>query len=447
MIDLGINLDTGNSLALPKSMFNTHAVLRGMTRSGKTLLLAKLLCSYLEQGSPLLVIDLAGDLYLWNTIREACSDLGRSFQTVSMDSAEETRLFNPLQGFDTTGVDVVRNAVTLVGGLGLDYGAGYGRGFFSAQNLEMALRAFERLSSPNRPPFQLEELSDTVTRMANRKRGEPTELSLALRLLSSYSKLDTDGAIGMNIAEGIEQNSVMYFFLDTLFQGPVRSVGTFAAFSAIMAMMRRKREGGDDRRLLIAIDEFASVARVPGFTDAIPQMVKFGASFLLVHQSESQLIVNGDRSLSDIVLENCHTRVYLTSIGIDEVNLQRESGIKTETQQSRTESGFFSSSVTERDIEAFDLSINRIKEISSTAFQGFLMQRDGKGFQNPIPFQFPPPPLSEHTRLASLAIPRQQNAQVTVQRGNRVDEAWARRIQEAIEQAKRLEDWRNFPNA
>lgn len=446
MIQLGNNLETTEALELPESVFNTHSVLRGMTRSGKTILEANLLKAYLKQDAPLLVIDLAGDFFLWNTLREECQARGRSFQTVSMDPGEDTLAFNPLQGFDTTGTDVVRNAVTLVGGLGLDYGAGYGRGFFSAQNLEIALRAFEKLSSPNRPPFQLEELAETVTRMSNRKRGEPTELALALKLLSSYSKLDTEGRQGLDIAEGIEQKSVMYFFMDTLFQGPVRSVGTFAAFTAIMAMMRRKRDGLSNRQLLIPIDEFASVARVPGFVDAIPQMLKFGAAFLLVHQSESQLIVNGDRSLSDIVFENCATRIYLTCVGDDEVNLQRESSTSIATQESRTESGFFNSSVTQRDVESFDLEINRIKEVSSTAFQGFLMQRDGKGFQNPLPFRFDPPPLVEHTRLASLPIPRHQKSTSKNPLPSGPDQAWVKRIRTAIDKSKQLEDWRSFPS-
>lgn len=443
MFELGTNLETGQPIHLPLSTFDLHQVLRGMTRSGKTILQAMMLLFYLTTGRPLLVIDLAGDLFLWNMLREKCDSLGRTFQTVSMDPLEDTLAFNPLQGFDTTGTDAVRNAVTLVGGLGLDYGAGYGKGYFSSQNIELALKAFEHLSAPSRPPFQVGELAETVSRMSKRKRSEPTELSLALELLASYPKLNTETSKGLDISNGIESGSVMYFFIDTLFQGPAKSVGSFAAFSAIMAMMRRTREGFEERRLLIAIDEFASVAKVPGFTEAIPQMLKFGASFFLVHQSESQLVTNGDDTLSNIVLENCATRIYLTCVGDDEINLQRESMSSTTTQQSRTESGFFSNSVTHRDVEEYELSLNRIKEISSTAFQGFLMQRDGKGFRNPTPFEFTPPPLQEHIRLSKQPIPRFSPATFKPPPKSGPDSEWSKKIREAIQRIKSLEDWQN----
>lgn len=441
MFELGTNLDTGQPIHLAESTFDLHSVLRGMTRSGKTIMQASMLLSYLSTGNPLLVIDLAGDLFLWNTLKEECDSLGRSFQTVSLDPLEETLSFNPLQGFDTTGAEAVRNAVTLVGGLGLDYGSGYGKGFFSSQNLEVALRSFEHLSAPSRPPFQLAELADTVKKMSKRKRGEPTELSLSLQLLASYPKLNTETSPGLDIAEGIESGSVMYFFIDTLFQGPTKSVGAFAAFTAVMAMMRRKREGLAERKLLIPVDEFASVAKVPGFAEAIPQMLKFGASFLLVHQSESQLVINKDDSLSNIVRENCATRIYLTSIGMDELNLQRESRSSTTIQMSRTESGFFNNSVTHRDVEEYELSLNKIKQVSSTAFQGFLMQRDGKGFKNPIPFQFNPPSLQEHIRLSKQPIPRFRPAKSKPSLQTGSDNAWIKKIRAAIQRIKALEDW------
>lgn len=444
MFNLGTNLDTGQAIHLSPSFFDFHSIVRGMTRSGKTILEATLLSSYLRMNRPLLVIDLAGDLFLWNVLREQCESLGRKFETVSMDPLEETLAFNPLQSFDTTGTETVRNAMTLVGGLGLDYGAGYGKGFFSSQNIELALKAFETLSAPNRPPFQLTEVSQIVSRMSKRKRGEPTELSLALELLAAYPKLDTEAACGLEIEEGIESNSVMYFFIDTLFQGSsTRSVGSFAAFSAIMAMMRRKREGLSERKLLIDVDEFASVARVTGFIEAIPQMLKFNASFLLLHQSESQLVINRDDTLSNIVRENCATRIYLTCVGDDEINLQRESMSSTTTQESRTESGFFNSSVTHRDVEEYELTLNRIKEISSTAFQGFLMQRDGKGFRNPIPFQFKPPPLEEHTRLSKQSIPRAVRTASQAQSRSAPDPTWVTKIREAIGRAKELENWQD----
>ncbi|MEM8671144.1 MAG: type IV secretory system conjugative DNA transfer family protein [Planctomycetota bacterium] len=443
MIELGTNLDTGEAVYLAPSVFDLHTQIRGMTRSGKTILQALVLVSYLTTGRPLLIIDLAGDLYLWNLLKEECDSRGRNFQTVSMDVQEDTLAFNPLQGFDTTGNDSVRNAVTLVQGLGLDYGAGYGKGFFSAQNVEIALKAFESLSAPSRPPFQLTELAETVTRMSKRKRGEASELSLALELLAAYPKLDVEAGDGLDIANGIESNSVMYFFIDTLFQGPAKSVGSFAAFSAIMGMMRRKREGKSHRKLLIAIDEFASVAKVSGFIEAIPQMLKFDSSFLLVHQSESQLATNRDETLSNIVRENCSTRIYLTCVGDDEVSLQRESKSSTTTQKSRTESGFFNSSVTHRDVEDYELKLNKIKEVSSTAFQGFLMHRDGKGFVNPIPFQFRPPPIDEYARLSKQPIPRSQRAAFQTQSNSTPDPAWVTKIREAIARAESLENWRN----
>lgn len=441
MISLGVNTRTGKEILLPETALRSHLHIQGKSGSGKSLLLSKLIVSWLDSKQPVFVIDLGGDLALMNSVRLACEQKGRPFELFSIDPTEDTAYFNPLQGFYPIDESTGKIASTLVGSLGLDHGLGYGKGHFSQQNISVALDAIEALGNRGILRPTLDQLASEVARISNRKKNSGAELAAILRLLSTYQKLDTNLGTGIDIAESIENLECVYFYVETLFQPGVRSMGSFAIFSVIVEMIRRIRSGKEYRHALIAVDEMATIARLSAFSEILTLVRKHDVSLMIANQSTSQLEA-ADPSLPAIVRENSTTRIYLTPLGDDEASIQLESKDIVRNQESRTSAGFFSQSTTEREVVEPKLTRNEIKDVSDSAFHGFLMHTDGKGHQNPLPFRFEPPDLAEYRRLSRLPIPQlTKKAAVAVamkvRNPKRVQE-----VRDLMAALKRQEEWK-----
>lgn len=439
MMNLGFDAKTGKEILLSAAALRSHVHVQGKSGSGKSLLLSKLIVSWLDSDQPVYVIDLGGDLAMMNSIRLGCEKKGRRFRLFSIDPSEDTAYFNPLQGFYPISESIGKIASTLVGSLGLDHGLGYGKGHFSQQNISVALDAIERLKGQGNLNPSLEQLSKEVSRISNRLKNSGAELAAILRLLATYEKLDTNLGDGLDIAETIENRECVYFYVETLFQPAVRSIGSFAMFSVIVEMIRRIRAGKDYRHALIAVDELATISRLSAFSEILTLVRKHDVSLMLANQSTSQLEA-ADASLPAIVRENATTRIYLTPFGDDEAALQMESKDVVRNQESRTSGSFFDQSTTEREVVEPTLTRNEIKDISDSAFHGFLMHQDGKGHQNPVPFRFEPPSLAEYRHLSRLPIPRltKKVAVATkVQNPKRVQE-----VRDLMAALKRQEEWK-----
>lgn len=377
---------------------------------------------------------------MMNEIKNACEKSGRTFRLMTTDPQEESHYFNPLQGFYPISEASGKTASTLVGSLGLDHGLGYGRGHFSQQNISVALDALEDLKDRVVLRPTLEEFAKAVRRISRNQKGAGAELASVLRLLSTYEKLDSNVGPGIDIAEAIERREIVYFYVETLFQPAVRSVGAFAIFAIIGEMIRRSRLGLEPRHSLIVIDELATIARLSAYAEILTLVRKHNVSLLMANQSTSQLEAT-DMNLANIIRENSMTRVYLTPIADDEASLQLESKDVVRNRASRTSSGFFSESTTERDEVEPVLTRNEIKEVSATAFHGFAIFDDGTGHQDPIPFSFEPPTLSDHVAQSRKPIPRR--AMPTVQTPKRQQNP--QRVQEVrslIEALMRTEEWK-----
>lgn len=158
-------------------------------------------------------------------------------------------------------------------------------------------------------------------------------------------------------------------------------LGAFAIFAIIGEMIRRSRLGLEPRHSLIVIDELATIARLSAYAEILTLVRKHNVSLLMANQSTSQLEAT-DMNLANIIRENSMTRVYLTPIADDEASLQLESKDVVRNRASRTSSGFFSESTTERDEVEPVLTRNEIKEVSATAFHGFAIFDDGTGHQD-----------------------------------------------------------------
>ena len=273
---------------------------RGPTGSGKSLFLANYSMQALQPyrnggqdvSDPLFIVDLSGDLFYFNLMKDECDRLGRVFKWLSLDPLDQTHHFAPLQSCQFLAGSASRKANFVGGGLNLFYSEGE-KGYFSKRNFSTIRNAFLRLQSDGIESPTLLELAEVLGDMAKQlARGDAAEALFAIDQLLDYPQLSAaeDPADEIDIAAAIEHSHVVYAFLPTLVdQASARSCATLFAHSVVVNAAYRKKCGLPPRTIPLIIEEAAQIAHGQSFSDALCLARKAGVAILISHQSSSQL--------------------------------------------------------------------------------------------------------------------------------------------------------------
>jgi len=324
---IGFSQAGGAPILLHRAALEEHAYISGRSGAGKTSrALMPLLIQLIrgraaeEDTPPILVLDLKGDLALFNTAREeaqkkrADGSDAKEFRFFTLDSARPAHRFNPLETFCSRPRQSLELANQLLEALSLDYGDQYGRSFYaggSREMLEVALREDE-----SRRGF-----AELYEKVAEDKASKKFEIRAKLHALSGYEQLRSSESVpAINMHEVLERRELVYFFLDSA-SGAIgaREVARLALFALLDAAIQRQKEGKPARRAYVVIDEFQVVATV-NIQQVVQQARSHGISLILANQSPQDLLVEGTNLLS-VVQTNTRFKQYFS---VNEAEALRE---------------------------------------------------------------------------------------------------------------------------
>lgn len=393
-----------------------HMHVRGRTRSGKsalaiTPLIQQLIRPYTiterktkqviksDCKDAIFVIDMGGDLALFNFARKQAKQHRRDFKFLSLESEDAWSYFDPFEAAKHGDDRIIRIAILLQKAFSLDHGLAYAASYFSSRNLSSLLDVARKLSHKNRSmpgSVSLEEISRHLDE-ANVKDAE--EIRMIFQFLTEYEQLkpfdvyDDSNPMDeriINLERALDNGEVVYFLLPTLSESmTARQIAGLALYTLINAAQQRHKkvefqEGRPAPHAWVFVDEFQQLAG-SSYADVLAQASKFGLSLIMANQTTTQLDVR-NLNLADIVRDNTFAKLYFTVTGEQDIN-----AIKSFSKEAR--GVLESSSHSPSDIGLRGglqeylttvLQTDEILSTSSTNQHCFLLLDDGTGHREPI---------------------------------------------------------------
>ena len=142
---LGFSLFGDYPVLLHKNVLDQHYHLTGDTGAMKTSLVVGPHATQLMGGGncSVVVIDLKGDMALFETCRIEAKKAGLPFRWLTTERGKSSFVFNPFEQTYHADVTPEQESETLLQGMSLDYGVDYGRSYFTSHN-EMTLKILMR---------------------------------------------------------------------------------------------------------------------------------------------------------------------------------------------------------------------------------------------------------------------------------------------------------------
>ncbi len=217
----------------------------GDSGSGKTSrVLAPLITQLIRKGdSAVVIIDLKGDMMLFETARIEAERHGRTFKHVTNVLGQSSHLFNPLPQMNSATTSISQFVETVMESLRLNHGDGYGSRFFSSQSRDWLLKTVKRW--PNIASF--DELRAKASPEFFRNEAEMDRCREAISVIQQIADIaamnwkpqpgESDRPLkeAVFMPDVVEQGQVIYFCLPAI--GETSTVKEFAnlVLSALMA--------------------------------------------------------------------------------------------------------------------------------------------------------------------------------------------------------------------
>jgi len=306
---------------LPIDKLWAHGYVSGASEAGKTsrtllpLALQLIACDppshrahpTLAYRGPILIIDLKGERYFFNAVRQAAQRAGRAFRFFTNHPTRSTYGFNPILNLRTLGLspEEMRDHIRL--GLNLEFGGEYGKEHFAAFNRE----AFDLLMEEHPEAESCREYSaflpgtndpGKTKHWEASQREHSVSLRMAIKDLARIPALNVTTKASdqrlwtesIRMYRAFQDDEVLYFSLRSRPQEAVaRIVGAIAVecfFSACRYYNEeRGRSPGEPKKPgYVIIDEFQNIAgrNFDGFMETARSE---GLSLLLASQSHEKL--------------------------------------------------------------------------------------------------------------------------------------------------------------
>lgn len=332
---LGFHATEHYPVFLPRETLREHASIIGATSAGKTSRVLLPLLSQLMRApdtdrsarGPIVIIDLKGERYFFNAVRDEAERARRPFWYFSNHAHRGSFAFNPVLDLRELGIPLAQVGSTLHAGLNLEHGTGYGASYFSSVTRNY-LAALLELAPDAESIEQLYAARDRLRKLYPRDRErreierEAAELISHLKALAGRPELNVtsrhrdracfDARISMKRA--LEHGAVVYFNLFSKGEEALaRFIGSLALeclYAATYRFNEDPPDGGDSkgrRQVYAVVDEFQRIAG-RNFGVFLEQARSAGLSLILAKQSETVI----DPELQDAVQTNTTYRHYFT---------------------------------------------------------------------------------------------------------------------------------------
>jgi hypothetical protein len=316
---LGHSLYGDYPVLLHKKLLERHAHILGSSGSNKTSIgIAPLLSQVMSQGdSSILIIDMKGDMSLFECARRESQFVGLPFKWFTNITGHSSYLFNPLDQSHLPLLSVNQKTQVSLQALSLEYGEDYGRGYFSAlmeSVLNAYLKRFPDIQSfrdlsrylGDRASVHAAGLKDED--IVNSKALEVTVKRLAeLNVLNLKQEDLKDPALSpvyencINLPDLMKSPQVVYFYLSgTSEPKTVSMIGKLALFTLLTAAATTQEK--ERRQVYIFADEFQRLMS-QNLEIFFEQARSMKLSFILANQDLSQLRGKGVDILN--LVESC----------------------------------------------------------------------------------------------------------------------------------------------
>ncbi|MBX9681649.1 MAG: type IV secretion system DNA-binding domain-containing protein [Gemmataceae bacterium] len=297
---LGFSVFGDYPVLLHKDILNQHYHITGDTGAAKTALgVAPLATQMVFRGdSSVVIVDLKGDMSLFETMRREAERNGREFRWFTSEPGKSSFSFNPFLQSHLTLLTPEQRTESLLQAMSLDYGLGYGKSYFTAMNevvLKNLLKAYDIRSFKDLEGY----LADPA---AYHELGEKRDFEQARHLAAIVSRLA--GMLPLNLGAGsgrqheevnaraidamdvLHRPQVLYFFLSSP-QEPIGapSVAKLFLWALFSAAARQPPE---KNRVYVFVDEFQQI-----ISDSVKlvfeQIRSKGVTMVVAHQTSGQL--------------------------------------------------------------------------------------------------------------------------------------------------------------
>ena len=312
----------------PIELLFEHVHVLGAPGTGKTALgLAPLTTQLIRRNDgPVIVLDLKGDMALFNTVRFEAESTGRTFKWFTNKPYRSTYIFNPWRQAYLERLTLQEILGLFLISLNMHHGDDYGRAYFGmkARSLfqEALKEALDReTSSPRRRrraaevPESLADLEAMLRDLARSdeeyRAGE--HLVHVLQSLVDFPQLNMSPrrdwrepavADGIHMPEVVRDKQVIYFWLQALIDvTSVSEIARLALYSVLTAAVDYRDETGQKPRVYVITDE-AQHLIAKNIENVLAQAREYCVACILAHQSLSQLNPPGGVDLRELVL-NC----------------------------------------------------------------------------------------------------------------------------------------------
>jgi len=258
-----------------------------------------------NEPSPMLVLDLKGDLARFNTYREECETRGQTFRFFTLELGKATSFFNPLRDLRSTLRPTLEFTEMVLNMLDLYHGFLYGRSYYSEQSRHLLLKT---LTAAQQPPQSWEELYTLLLdNLDRREHKDVFELVGRIYALAQYPTLGAapPGTDCIHMPSVFENNECVYFWLPALASCmTVVTVAKMALFSFLDAGRNWNWAGRSDKKLGFCFLDEGQVVCGQNMERVFQQASGSHISLVLSNQSRANLDTNDAPNLSHTIWKN-----------------------------------------------------------------------------------------------------------------------------------------------
>lgn len=272
---------------------------------------------------PMLIIDLKGDMALFQTVKEEVQKkanaegrtLHDAFRVFTCEHDHASHRFNPFANLGARARSTVEICSIFLDALNLNHGEGYGKSYYTKQSRTLLN---DVLKASNPKSFR-ELYSVLKEKKGSKEYRDAYELVATIEALNDYENIARESENPSNPAiimqDVVRNRQVVYFWLPAAEHSTTaREIAGLALYTFYTAQREwvrsnewRERQKSSPNAYLI-IDEFQRVASF-NYPNILREARAFGLGIIMAHQSSSDLKLS-DLDLAPIVNENTRLKLF-----------------------------------------------------------------------------------------------------------------------------------------